>query len=478
MARRFHFRRGKRKGPQALETSDYLSTARLSLKRDSWISWLKLPRFSFPWKGSGSENQGLKRFNLVTIARIIGHIIVLVRNMAVWAGFALLSVCLFLTITTAQAPWDILFGRPPQAQRTALMLWGNEQQQYGPDHIVSVGDDRSLLAMQLSHTTGNTLRIDSNGDVSKSDSVLFKDYTVYLWCDSRSSLWLHRGNKLLQKFGSGGEQLWQKQFELWPEAAWCSTDGYSLVLLIEGDLQQKLILYSPGGHEMWQYNMQNAILLDAEVGRQGRGVVLTVLSLVSAVPQGYGYLLDQNGNLTAVAPLGDTVPRLSAINGDGSVAAVGSNRSVVLMREGNDRPNLIIETRNELQALSLDESGRILACAMSLEQGFMLEGNRSEVQIYVVAPAEDSAEEVLERRWTYQLREALIALNIAGNPPMIYLTSSSWLRVFSMQAAAEWSIEERDLGAAIKQVVLAPSGEILGLLDIKDRMSVWRAPQQ
>lgn len=477
MAKRFYFRRGRRKGPQKIEQTEYLTTAKLSSKSSNWWSKIRLPRLNLERVTPPDRINVTQKISLASVARFFGHAILLLRNSLVWASFALLTVCMVVTMATAQAPWDLLFGRPPQAVRSALMLWGNEQQQYGPDHIVSVGDDRSLLAMQLSQTTGNTLRIDANGDVSKSDSVLYKDYTVYLWCDARSSLWLHRGNKTLQKFSSNGEQLWQKQFDFWPDTAWCSEDGYCLVLLLEGALQQRLILFSPGGHEMWQYSVSNAMLLDAAVSRQGRGVALTVLSLVTMVPQGYGYLLDQNGNLVSVGLLGDSAPRLLTLNANGTMAAIGGEKNIILLREG-DTPNLTLEVKNELQLIALDDTGQILACAMTVEQGFMPEGNRSEVQVYVIVPGEDSQPETLERRWTYQLRETLIALDISGSPPMIYVTAPQWLKVFSMQATAEWSIEERDLGAAIRQISLAPSGEILGLLDVKDRMSIWKAPPQ
>ncbi|MCL2497296.1 MAG: hypothetical protein FWF06_01625 [Symbiobacteriaceae bacterium] len=415
------------------------------------------------------------KLSLALLKRILLHALRLIRNSLVWALFALCSVGLALTMLTAQAPWNLILGQPPSNDLTARVVWFNEDQQYGLDQLVAVADDGSILAMQLSATTGNALAIDSRGDPHKSYNVIFREYTSFLWADNYSSVWLHRGNKLLQKLDFEGNLLWQRQLDFWAEAGWCSRDGYILVLVIESPLNQLLILYSPSGAEVWTYSLNNATLISAAVASRGSGVALSLLSYNTATPTSLAHLLDQHGKLVMVGNLGEGTPRVTAISQDGVVAAVGNNYKIVLLINKPGMAPGEILLRSELTVLALGARGKVLTTAASLEGGIGRDRNRNEIVTYSLSSEGEALS--AEPLRTYHLGEEVISLEVSQDETTVFITTSEWLRVFTTTGEARWGIEEKDIGAKLVQTVVAPQGAIVGILDEKMRMSIWKDPE-
>ena len=141
-----------------------------------------------------------------------------------------------------------------------------------------------------------------------------------------------------------------------------------------------------------------------------------------------------------------------------------------------EKASLVVDLRNELQTLAISSSGTIVACAMATDANFMQGNNQSEIVLYELCADEESGDESLERLWVYQLQEEILSLAVAGDPSLVFVTTPDWLKAFSLQGAAEWSVMEKELGATVRQVAVAPSGEVFAVMDTKDRLSIWKAP--
>jgi hypothetical protein len=482
MPKRFTFKRKSKSPPQGLhilqhptgepssnpvEESDTASKALFRFPNIGNIfsgiaSDLKLPDLGF--------KPSMKGFGL-----FVRHLLLLLRNGLIWAVFASVFVGLGITMRTGQAPWHMILGRSTNSVRPAIRVWHNDAMQFGPDHLINVTDDRSLLAMQITQNTGNILRIDAVGDVSRTASVLFKDFTLVVGADNRSTTWLHRGNKLIQKFDNSGDLIWQRYLDFWPDAAWYSEDGYVLILMIEAPLQQKLTLYSPTGTEIWEYELRNVALIDAAVSLRGSGVALSVISFNSTVPQCFGYLLNQHGQVISVSNLGDATPRSALINRSGSIAVIANSNSMVILYSDTDYNNVEIPLQNPPLSISLSDNGSSIAVATLLSTN-PRERNRSEVTRFVIARDEETGMLQHERLWSYQLREVVINIELLGEDNLVYLTTPEWLRVFDPSGEAIWGIDESAVGAGLQQTVISPSGDVIGVLDNRGNMSIWRAP--
>lgn len=396
----------------------------------------------------------------------------LIRDLVAWSAFATLTAALLISMMTAQSPWNIVMGRPPASNRSPHAVWNNEQQAFGINDIVRVGDDQSVVATQLTEDTGTMLRIDAVGEVRRSVSVLLKEYSLFLWGDSKSSIWLHQGNKTLQRFDDEGGTLWDIQFDSWPEAAWCSSDGYTLAVTQDGSLNQSLTLITPNGFPVWEipYALPSGTVIDAAIAPGGRAIALAVLKLDSATPLSYGYLLDQSKRVVKVANLGENVARKAVISEDGNIAAIGNAYKVAVLQNDPEVEVAEISLRSELQSLCLSGDGKTLVIASAIEPGIFLENNKSDIQVRSLTTG--------ETLWSYQLREDLISLHVARNSGDILLTTPQWVKAFRQDGQASWSLEKADVGSDIGQMRLSPSGEVFAVLDYAKRVTIWKVPPE
>ena len=423
------------------------------------------------WRNSDKDiSRGRKKasntFSMGSFASAGRILTLILRSLVGWGIFTAIAVGLAVNIMTAQSPLNVIMGRPPQTDLIALPVWTNEQQQFGANKMLTIGDDGGLTSIVMTDTSGATLHIDNRGNSTKSTSVIIKDYSLFVWADNYASVWLHRGSKTMQKFGVDGSLLWQRSFESWPEACWSSEDGYLLLLTNEEGLDQSLILISPRNNELWTYSLPKAALIDAAVAKRGAGVVLAVMKLDGATPQAYSYLLDVTGHVVKVNSLGAEVPRQAVINNDGATAAVGNSYRVVVQKQEPSEKALEINLKYELLELGLGKD--FLVVATAIDPGMIIQNNKTSINVYDL---NDTLED-----WTWQLSEDLSSLAIADENPLILVATAQKLQAFNHAGESLWGLGYKDLGAHFAQVKVSENGMNIGLMDTQNRLSIWKSP--
>ena len=448
MARKFQFRRGGKTPLHLLEDQNENET--LSTP-SSKMSMADISR------------------SVVVVAKKLVRVL---RDFAAWSVFAGLAFALAVSMMTTQSPWNVVMGRPPEHNQQAVLVWNDEEQQNGVSAIISVSDDQTVLANQLTQQTGTVLRIDSKGDTVRSSSVVFKDYSLFVWADSRSSVWLHRGDKVIKKFNTDGSEAWSRRLNYWPEMAWSSSDGYILIAEQDENLGQYLRLYSPGGKEVWgdssPFHLANGSVMDAAIAFDGKGIALAVLKLDNATPTSYGYLLDPTKRIIHEASLGTEVVRKAAISNDGSVAVVGNAFKLSVLRRDGSRQDLNL--RSAMQTLAISPDGSLLAVASTIEPGYFLENNKTDIQVYSLAGVEATS------AWSYQLRESLVAI-MAGSDSVSVVTPQ-WVKAFTSTGEVAWGVESSFIGAEIRQALVSSSGQIVCIRDSRDCLTLWKGSME
>ena len=450
MAKKFQFRRGGKTPLHLLEEQS-----------ENEASSARPLRFSF---------EGLRKIT-VYVAR---NILRILRDVAAWGVFAVLAFCLAVSMMTNQSPWNVVMGRPPENNQQAVLIWNDEDQQNGVSSVISVSDDQTVLANQLTQQTGTVLRIDSKGDALRSSSVVFKEYSLFVWADSRSSVWLHRGDKVLKKFKADGSEDWSRRLNSWPEMAWSSSDGYILIAEQDDKLGQYLRLYSPGGTEVWgdssPFHLANGSVMDAAIAVDGKGIALAVLKLDNATPTSYGYLLDQTKRIVHETSLGSDVVRKAAISNDGTIAVVGNAFKLCILRRDENSSRQELSLRSALQTLALSPDGSLLAVASAIEPGYFLENNKTDIQVYSLLGTEATS------AWSYQLRENIISISVGSQA--VSVVTPQWVKAFTHTGEVAWGMESSSIGAVIRQAIISPSGTIACIRDSRDCLTLWKGSME